>query len=139
MKIQISMLFVFLCFTTILLSQETVLYTKQQVYTNHKIFTQNGIPINQYDFENPTINSKLLEALKWSEKKDLNFALGVGTAVVGTGCLVAGLTSEDFSKGPLIGLGTILYAFSIPNFLSAGTKSRKAKKSFAELRELLVQ
>lgn len=139
MKFKVQLLFVFLCCSTALLSQESILSLKQQVYKNHKLFAKHDVALQQYDFENPEINLKILESLKWSHKKDNSVMMAVMSIAAGT--LVAGLgSSGDLSTNlEMLGLGLAICTLALPNLVMAESREGKAEKSYAKLRSMLVQ
>jgi hypothetical protein len=139
MKFKVQLLFLFLCISTALLSQESILGLKQQVYKNHKLFDKHKVALQQYDFESPEINLEILECLKWSHKKDNSAMMAVMSIAAGT--LVTGLgSSGDLTINlEMLGLGLAICTIALPNLVMAEIREGKAEKSYAKLRSMLVQ
>ena len=137
MRIKVKMFFVFLSLSTLLFSQDAPLFTKLQAYKHDALFMKHGVDLGQYDFESTEVNQKILESLKWSRKKETYAVVGVVSLIGGLAGMA--LAFKEFDSVPLFEAGVGLSALALPSFIISGIQARKAKKSFAALRTLLIQ
>ncbi len=119
--------------------------TMKYVIDNHSFLWKNKVPLTGYSYQDPGINTSVIQTIRYHKKSDGKLAIGLILSSVGV--LISGFAlldgdnitvSESFAPAPSAVTGVLVGA-SLPFFISSLSNKRKLKESLAETKRLLVQ
>lgn len=114
-------------------------------------FMKQHVALENYSYNDPAINLKLSESVRYHRKNKSNLIIGTALAGLGLAAIISGVASKEepidpgtiqWEIGPSISdeaFGGILLAGSLPFFMLAESNRNRMKKSVDEAKKLLMQ